>query len=428
MNKYIILSIWMFLSSCSSKSQDKQGSIIELKKAFSNNNEVLFLENFPKNHKQFVSYFGWNESQNSSYPLYNESTVYIDKFFKIITKEKYKESLRLIIDLGINGKYQADGVNYFKKKTEELFFKNPDICCELLKERKNKEVDSFWHFYFDCPQPKTSVPKSFEKLKNNCNLVYKSIENQIKLIQQENVVSEVTDINKTNKLKKAGDFIPKGYMILDSISEDLNSDKLIDKIYVVASEQEFKNNESRLFLILIKDNNGNYNLKLKNPNVIPCLKCAGGSGGEDSYSDLIFKKNILSFVQIRINGTKLIENKYEFQNKNSEIVLNRIFITSSDLYENQDLKDNKTINKLNINIKDFNYKNFLITSKSVTKINDPDGYTNLRKEKSTTSSILEKIKTGAIVEVKEQSGDWYLVKTKSGNQGYVFKTKIVYEQ
>jgi len=55
---------------------------------------------------------------------------------------------------------------------------------------------------------------------------------------------------------------------------------------------------------------------------------------------------------------------------------------------------------------------------------DPDGYTNLRKEKSSTSFILEKVKTGELVEVIKQSGDWYLVKTKSGNEGYIFKTKI----
>jgi hypothetical protein len=66
-------------------------------------------------------------------------------------------------------------------------------------------------------------------------------------------------------------------------------------------------------------------------------------------------------------------------------------------------------------------------SESTYKISDPDGFTNLRKEKSTTSSILEKVKTGESVEVIEQSGDWYLVKTKAGNEGYVFKTKIVSE-
>ena len=58
------------------------------------------------------------------------------------------------------------------------------------------------------------------------------------------------------------------------------------------------------------------------------------------------------------------------------------------------------------------------------KCDNPDGYTNLRKEKSSTSSILEKVKTGELGEVIKQSGDWYLVKTKSGNEGYIFKTKI----
>lgn len=63
-------------------------------------------------------------------------------------------------------------------------------------------------------------------------------------------------------------------------------------------------------------------------------------------------------------------------------------------------------------------------SQIIYKINDPDGYTNLRMENNKISSILEKIKTGEIVEVIEQSGDWYLVKTRTGNQGYVHKSKI----
>ena len=102
-----------------------------------------------------------------------------------------------------------------------------------------------------------------------------------------------------------------------------------------------------------------------------------------------------------------------------------VIITKSDLNENEDRNDEKIIDKLNVNIKDFNYNSFQNSSKSAYKINDPDGYTNLRKEKNTTSTVLEKIETGQIVELIEKSGDWYLVKTKAGNEGYVFKTKIV---
>lgn len=63
----------------------------------------------------------------------------------------------------------------------------------------------------------------------------------------------------------------------------------------------------------------------------------------------------------------------------------------------------------------------------IYKINDPDGFTNLRKDKNTSSSILEKVKSGEIVEVIEQLGDWYLIRTRIGNEGYVYKTKIKVE-
>ncbi|SFI49894.1 SH3 domain-containing protein [Halpernia frigidisoli] len=57
-------------------------------------------------------------------------------------------------------------------------------------------------------------------------------------------------------------------------------------------------------------------------------------------------------------------------------------------------------------------------------IQDPDGFTNLRKEKNSTSEILQKIKSGEHIDVLDNSGDWFLVKTKEGNQGYVHKSRI----
>ncbi|MEO8236650.1 MAG: SH3 domain-containing protein [Flavobacterium sp.] len=60
----------------------------------------------------------------------------------------------------------------------------------------------------------------------------------------------------------------------------------------------------------------------------------------------------------------------------------------------------------------------------VFKIQDPDGYTNLRKDKNSTSDIVEKIKSGEKIEVLDDSGNWWLIQTKSGKKGYVYKTKI----
>jgi uncharacterized protein YgiM (DUF1202 family) len=58
------------------------------------------------------------------------------------------------------------------------------------------------------------------------------------------------------------------------------------------------------------------------------------------------------------------------------------------------------------------------------KIQDPDGYTNLRKDKDKSSEILEKIKSGSHIQVLDNSGDWLLIKTKEGKKGYVHRSKI----
>lgn len=57
-------------------------------------------------------------------------------------------------------------------------------------------------------------------------------------------------------------------------------------------------------------------------------------------------------------------------------------------------------------------------------IRDPDGYTNLRKDKNTSSDILQKVKSGEHIEVLDNTGDWFLVKTKEGKEGYIHKSRI----
>ena len=67
---------------------------------------------------------------------------------------------------------------------------------------------------------------------------------------------------------------------------------------------------------------------------------------------------------------------------------------------------------------------YITNSYSKNHIQDPDGFTNLRKEKSTTSEVLQKIKSGEQIEVLDNTGDWFLIKTKEGKQGYVHRSRI----
>ncbi len=65
-----------------------------------------------------------------------------------------------------------------------------------------------------------------------------------------------------------------------------------------------------------------------------------------------------------------------------------------------------------------------IREKEYGEIQDPDGYTNLREEKNTSSQILQQVKSGEKVEILDNSGDWLLIQTGEGKKGYVHKSRI----
>lgn len=89
------------------------------------------------------------------------------------------------------------------------------------------------------------------------------------------------------------------------------------------------------------------------------------------------------------------------------------------------IKDNKYYNF--DELKSYLENNYDSSSAEISDIyfiNDADGYTNLRKEKSSTSEVLQKITAGEEVQVLDKNGDWWQVQTNEGKKGYVFKTKI----
>ncbi|WP_165828778.1 SH3 domain-containing protein [Flavobacterium sp. HTF] len=145
------------------------------------------------------------------------------------------------------------------------------------------------------------------------------------------------------------------------------------------------------------------------------------------------------------NATKV---KEKVESKLLEQTLAYLIEVELKNYEDKDLSDNKGYSLLNnfyVQNPDllnkfkangyYNYSlvnNYTQTYLSMSdeeslffgKIIDKDGFTNLRKDKTTSSEILQKIITGSQVEVLDNSGDWWLVQTKEGKKGYVYKTKI----
>ena len=57
-------------------------------------------------------------------------------------------------------------------------------------------------------------------------------------------------------------------------------------------------------------------------------------------------------------------------------------------------------------------------------ISDPDGYTNVREGKSTSSKIITTVDSGLPIRVLEPTGNWWQVMTKDNKIGYIHKSRI----
>lgn len=154
--------------------------------------------------------------------------------------------------------------------------------------------------------------------------------------------------------------------------------------------------------------------------------------------DINFQKDALLISEDAVNKFSIPELKKQIEKSDK---VEAIFSPSYDTgwknktviyYNLYHYIDDKIVNKLdknelslyNVKYKPF-FKSYIIKGENTEYyIHDSDGYTNLRKDKNTSSEIVEKINSGEQVEVLDQSGDWWLVKTKNGKQGYVHKSRI----
>lgn len=130
----------------------------------------------------------------------------------------------------------------------------------------------------------------------------------------------------------------------------------------------------------------------------------------------------LSIHQEDFNAVKLLtDNGYIISKKDLNILIDtennikeKVQENKSDGYESYIISNSK-INQIS---------QYLKEKYSLNKIADPDGYTNLRKDKNTSSEVLQKVKSGEHIEVLDNTGDWFFVKTKEGKEGYIHKSRI----
>lgn len=141
-----------------------KSALTELEQNDSQTNQRKFFEQFPNSFVSFEKTFGYKNGKAA--PLY-DGYDFVTKFFSLDSVPK-REQMKKWIRISIGGHWEADAVNYFQHNLRPKVFKNVDLTYELLKERSETEIESFFYFFFNEIHPQfETIPEEFEKIKSS---------------------------------------------------------------------------------------------------------------------------------------------------------------------------------------------------------------------------------------------------------------------
>lgn len=123
-----------------------------------------FVNAFPNNFQKFNQLYGYDDERGAR--LLYSKPEHIDYFFncsKVSDLEKLKKS----VDIGINGRWDADLIGMFQDSSFNLIKENPDEAKDILNNLPNEKAASFWYFLFDSPHPNDrEIVKRFDLMIN----------------------------------------------------------------------------------------------------------------------------------------------------------------------------------------------------------------------------------------------------------------------
>jgi hypothetical protein len=145
---------------------------------------------------------------------------------------------------------------------------------------------------------------------------------------------------------KLEEFIPENYVILDSVSGNINLDEYNDIILIlkVKNEDSIANESSdfilRPLLILCKDRNNKYNLITRNDSLVLCFNCGGIFG--DPYAGTEINNGKIKINHYGGSNDRWTNNlTFKFNRKDKSIYLYEIEEASYNLMnitdENEDI-------------------------------------------------------------------------------------------
>ncbi len=151
-----------------------RSAFLDLQKNDNQTYQQRYFDLFPDSFEKFEQVFGFEDGKKA--PLYYNSIEYIRALFELDSISQSNQ-INKWIDISIGGHWDADAVNYFQHYLRPRILKNVDLTYRLLKVRPDKEVESFFYFFFNEIHPQfETIPAEFEMLKNRDKTFYSLLE------------------------------------------------------------------------------------------------------------------------------------------------------------------------------------------------------------------------------------------------------------
>lgn len=126
--------------------------------------EAKYFEVFPNNFADYVALYGYDKNDRPGV-LADSAFGHVDIFFRIKSIPDTVFYAKIIL-IALDGKWQVDGVNYFKRGLMGKVRSNPKLTVYLLKELNPQQQMSFWRFYFDGPHQNQEALDEIKPIKH----------------------------------------------------------------------------------------------------------------------------------------------------------------------------------------------------------------------------------------------------------------------
>ncbi len=138
---------------------------IKLTELYDNKNCREFFNIFPNTFHEFNQLYGFDD-ENGEHILYSKGNEHITYLFDC-SEVSDLEKLNKAIEVGINGKWEADIVWMFRESSFKLVKDYLNDAKEILDTLPNEKAASFWLFLVDGPHPEDkTVVKRVDLLSN----------------------------------------------------------------------------------------------------------------------------------------------------------------------------------------------------------------------------------------------------------------------